>query len=884
MIGQTISHYKILEKLGEGGMGIVYKAHDTRLERIVALKFLPPDLTAKEEDKQRFIQEAKAAAGLNHPNICTVYSVEEHYDQQFISMEYVDGVTLRQKSEFSGRWSENGGPGTCNLESGTAIDHALQIVEALDEAHSKGIIHRDIKPENIMVDSKNRIKVMDFGLAKIKGAMNLTKAGTTLGTVAYMSPEQIQGEDVDHRSDIFSLGVVLYEILTGHTPFRDDHEAAILYSIVNEKPQPVSSFVPAISSQFEKLIERTLEKDPSDRYQSMEELLNDLRLLKRKTSKTIGIPTDTASTASSASGPQQRASTQIRSAARSPVIYGAAILFLVIIFAAFYLLFFIQEKPVTASLNPDRIFVAAFENRTGDPTLDPIGRLVSDWITQGIIHNELAEVITTTTMLQMIQNVGLVGGGLEDRIKLIELSEVTQSGILVSGMFHQVGEDIQFHAQIIDAQKNEVILTLEPVRGPRSEPMKAINDLQKKIMGALAMHVFPGIDIRMVSAPPIYEAYIEFIEGTKYFGVDYVRAFEHYRRAIEIDPDFLYPKFRMAAGYGNIGQYAIADSILQSIDREKHRSSPYERSYLDWYTFYLQGKMEEAFAALLYVESITPMDPVTNYLVGLYALYLNRPGITVETYAKIDFQDYMADYPAYSWRFGVLSDAHHLLGNYQKELEVARKAQKYFPNDWGRRSEEVSALAALGKVEELHRVIEQSKKIAPPAGMAGFVMRTALSELRAHGNKTEALEVAERAVQWCEDHDPKNKSQLAYLLYLAEQWDESHALYKQLAANDADNIYFQGALGALAARRGDDKEARRIADKLIEMDRKYLFGQHTYLCARIHAILGEHADAVKLIQESFDQGNSFGTYIHRDIDFEPLRDYPPFIALLKPKG
>jgi serine/threonine protein kinase/tetratricopeptide (TPR) repeat protein len=883
MIGKIISHYEINEKLGEGGMGVVYKAHDTRLDRRVALKFLPPHLTAKDEDKQRFIQEAKAAAALNHPHICTIHNVEEHDGTQFIVMEYIDGVTLRQKSEVSDQRSASGGPGTWHLEPGTAIDYTIQIAEALAEAHEKGIIHRDIKPENIMVDSKNRIKVMDFGLAKLRGAMNLTKAGSTVGTVAYMSPEQIQGKEVDHRSDIFSFGVVLYEMLTGRTPFRGEHEAAMLYSIVNEEPQPVSSSIPDVSSQLENLIERTLEKDPSDRYQSMEDLLSDLRRLKRKTSKKIAIPISTVSTPSSASGRPQPASTQTRVATRSQIFYSAVILLLVITAAATYLLFFLPETPVTPSLNSNRVFVAAFENRTGDPTLDPIGRLVSDWITQGILHNELAEVITTTTMLQMIQNVGLVGGGLEDRIKLIEIAEATQSGILVSGMFHQVGEEIQLHAQIIDVQKNDVILTLEPVRGPRSEPMKAINELQQKIMGALAIHIFPGSDIRMVIDPPIYEAYVEFLEGYRYFGLDYAKAFEHFHRAIGIDPEFVSPKRSLAVGYGNLGQYAIADSILRSIDIERHRLSPYDRYYIDWYKFSLQGREEEALAALLHIESMTPMEPIANYLVGRSALRLNHPGLTIETYRKIEFQDYWTDFPAFAWRFGYLSKAHHLLGNYQKSLEVSQEAKKIFPNNLDHRADEVSALAALGKVEELHEAIQESKSIEPSAGSAGDVMITGSRELHAHGNKAEALQVAEQAMRWYKDYDPENKSGLAEAYYLAGHWSESYSLYRELAAENPDEITYKGALGALAAREGNKEEARRIAGELKNIDRKYLFGWHTYVRARIHAHLGEHAEVVKLIQESFDQGNGFGIYIHRDIDLEPLRDYPPFQELLKPK-
>jgi len=876
MIGKTISHYRIVEKLGEGGMGVVYKAHDTKLDRDVALKFLPPELTRDPDARARFILEAQAASALDHPNICTIYEIDETADGQlFIVMPAYEGSSLHSKID----------QGPLLFDEG--IDIAIQIAQGLQEAHSKGFFHRDIKPANIMITNRGEVKILDFGLAKLAGGQQkMTKTGSTLGTVAYMSAEQASGSKVDKRTDIWSLGVLIYETLTGQLPFRGDYDQAMIYSIINEEPQPISLYLPDTSSHLKNIIERALEKDPDDRYQSMEDLLSDLRRLRRKTTKMVATPLSSASKTLSASGKQHDVNTQTQSPRRLPIAYIAALSIIAIAVVASYLIFFVPAKPINPLLKPNRVFVAAFENRTGDPTLDPIGRLVSDWITQGILHNEVAEVITTTTMLQMIQHAGLVGGGLEDRTKLIKLAEATQSGILVSGMFHQVGEDIQLHAQIIDAQKNNVILTLEPVRGPRSEPMKAINDLQQKIMGALAMRARPGGDIRMSSEPPIYEAYLESMEGTKYFGVDYEKAFEHYQRAIEIDPKFLDPKLRMAVGYGNISQYSKADSILQSVNRERHRLNPFERSYLDWYTFTLQGKLEEAFGVLLYIESMTPMHPTTNYIVGLYALYLNRPKIVVETYAKIDFQDYWTDYAIFSWRFVALCSAHHLLGNYQKELEVAREAQKYFPNDLDLRSKEVCALAVFGKVEELYQVIEHSKSIEPSAGSvsAGYVMLAASRELRAHGNKIEALKFAEQSFQWYNDNDKENKSGLAKALYSAERWDESHTLYKELAAENPDDITYKGALGALAARTGNAAEARYIADELKSIDRKYLFGWHTYLRARIHALLGEHAEAVKLIQESFNLGNKFGVYIHNDIDLESLYNYPPFKSLLKPKG
>ena len=228
MIGTTISHYKILEKLGEGGMGVVYKAEDTRLERPVALKFLSPSSLGKGEDKARFIREAKAAAILDHPNICTIYEVDEAEDQTFISMAYLDGQSLADKLES--------GP----LDINEAINVALRVAEGLKHAHKRGIVHRDIKPANIMITDEGQTKIMDFGLAKLAGKTRLTKTATVMGTVAYMSPEQARGDkDIGQQSDIWSLGIVIYEMLTGMLPFDAETDTGLIYKIVHEGPEPI---------------------------------------------------------------------------------------------------------------------------------------------------------------------------------------------------------------------------------------------------------------------------------------------------------------------------------------------------------------------------------------------------------------------------------------------------------------------------------------------------------------------------------------------------------------------------------------------------------------------------------------------------------------------
>ncbi|MFC1554914.1 protein kinase [candidate division KSB1 bacterium] len=265
MIGTTISHYKILEKLGEGGMGVVYKAEDTKLKREVALKFLPSQTIASEDDKQRFIQEAQAAASLSHTNIATVFGIDEHEGDMFIAMEYVEGQTLRDKIKE--------GP----LRLKDAVKITKQIAEGLAAAHDKGVVHRDIKSNNIMLTGKNQVKIMDFGLAKMEAGSMVTKAGTTLGTIAYMSPEQARGETVDHRTDIFSLGVILYEMITGQLPFKGEYETAIVYSIINVDPEPLTGVRTGVPMDFEKIINKLLAKDPDDRYQNIIELPVDLK-------------------------------------------------------------------------------------------------------------------------------------------------------------------------------------------------------------------------------------------------------------------------------------------------------------------------------------------------------------------------------------------------------------------------------------------------------------------------------------------------------------------------------------------------------------------------------------------------------------------------------
>ncbi len=291
MIGETISHYRIVSKLGEGGMGEVYLADDTQLNRKVALKFLPRAVASDAGAVERFKREAQAAAALSHANIVTIYEVSTRDERPFIAMAYVKGAKLSE-------WIDTG------PRERAVVALATQIADGLSAAHKADIVHRDIKPDNIVVDAENRATILDFGLAKLEDVTKLTAEGSTIGTYAYMSPEQTRGEEADHRSDIFSFGVVLYEMLAGQRPFRGDHQAALVYSIANEEPTPLRRYLPDVSDELERIVNKAIAKDPKDRYQSMADLHGDIDRMRRAMDTTPGESQLTAT----ASGPAARAS------------------------------------------------------------------------------------------------------------------------------------------------------------------------------------------------------------------------------------------------------------------------------------------------------------------------------------------------------------------------------------------------------------------------------------------------------------------------------------------------------------------------------------------------------------------------------------------------
>ncbi|MDP3024448.1 MAG: serine/threonine-protein kinase [candidate division Zixibacteria bacterium] len=856
MLGKTISHYKILEKLGEGGMGVVYKAQDIKLDRLLALKFLPPHLVASEAEKARFLQEAKSASALNHPNVCVIHDIQEYEGQQFIVMEYVDGATLRKKFESK--------PLTVN----EAISYAIQIGEALKEAHSQGIVHRDVKSDNIMINSKNQVKVMDFGLAKLKGSLKLTKTSSTVGTLAYMSPEQIQGGEVDVRSDIFSFGIVLYEMLAGQLPFRGEHEAAMMYSIVNEEPEPIQKYLPDAPSDLVHIFNRLLEKTPDDRYQSMADVVIELRRLKRDTSRVHRVPEATMS---------QPLPTEPKNSPR-PRFFRKNLIWLVglavLVIGAVVVIYLLHPFKASKSV-VKRVIVVPFENKTGDPSLNSLGRMVADWTTQSLLQTGLAEVVPPEKVpeLEKLKNVR-------------SIAKATGASTIVMGSYYKLGDTIQFQAKILDANE-KLLVAIDPVSSPVAKTMDGVEAVRQRVLGALAMVLDKRLEgwVKLGSKPPSYEAYQQYMQGFDLFlkQFDYPGAIEYFKRAYAIDTSFIQPLYFTCAAYANLGQLAQVDSLVRFLNLRRAQLTPLQQLGLDRISSWVSGDRMKSLNATREAVKIAP-GFVYAYDWGYDAFLVNRPKEAIEAFKMADQEQQWIPY----WNYFTAS--YHVLGEHKKELEIARQSRKRYPTSLYTLGYEIRAFAAMGKMEEIKKLLEESLTFPKLATYdPGGLMRRVAEELRAHGYRDVAMTIFDQAIQWyrsrpAEEMDSLRRYDYGLTLYDSRRWEEAKSIFEELAKKSPDNIEYQGYLGFIAARQGDREKALKVSEWLKNLKKPYLFGEHTFYRACIAAILGEKDQAVTLLKDSFLQGFTYSLDIHRDFDFESLWDYPPFKELLKPKG
>ncbi|HVP35980.1 MAG TPA: serine/threonine-protein kinase, partial [Terriglobales bacterium] len=528
MINKTILHYKILDKLGEGGMGVVYKAQDTKLQRMVALKFLPPHVAENPEEKNRFMQEARAASALSHPNITTIYGIEESPEGLFISMEFVDGHTLRKVAEKES-------PSIKRI-----LELAIQICEGLNAAHRKGIVHRDIKSDNIMVTQDGQVKIMDFGLARLEGEEHLTETGSTLGTAAYMSPEQAQGEEIDQRSDIFSFGVVLYELLTGKLPFRGEHIPAIIYSILNENPEPVSRYKSNVPDGLQRIVDKALSKDRKERYQHVDDLLADMRHEK----KNLDYAKTTTQISSTAVIPKHR-SRLLPFIIPTSVIFILALLFLV--FKPFKFEIAPEEK---AMAKENSLAVMYFENLADREDKERLGEIVTNLLITGLSESQYMNVVSSQRLYDILKLLGKEGTKAVDRNVATEVATKAGAKWMLLGSILQEEPQIILTSQLVEVKSGRVLSSQRISGEPGEKIFSIVDKLTVELKKGLSLPAEATKEpTRSVADVTTHseEAYRYYLEGVDNIYKVYTKeAKESFQKALKLDSTFAMAYYRLA--------------------------------------------------------------------------------------------------------------------------------------------------------------------------------------------------------------------------------------------------------------------------------------------------------------------------------------------------
>jgi Flp pilus assembly protein TadD len=577
MIGQTISHYRILRKLGGGGMGVVYEAEDIRLHRHVAVKFLPESLATDHKALQRFEREAHAASALNHPNICTIYEVEEHNRQPVIVMELLEGESLKD--------SIRRGP----ISTDEVLEFGIQSSEALEGAHSKGIIHRDIKPGNIFIVGGRRVKILDFGLAKMIPSHlpenevdeeSLTAEGVIPGTTAYMSPEQVRGEEIDARTDLFSLGVVLYEMATGKRPFVAKNRVLLMDAILNARPPVPSQVNRALPASLNTIIARALEKDCASRYQKASDLSSDLKRVKREIESGQSLPT-----------------TAVPLAIRKRLAVGWKLALLAgIVFISTAVGVFLYLRRAHGLTEKDTIVLADFVNKTGDDVFDDtLKQALAVDLGQSPFLNILSERKITATLRLMGREPAEQVTGEVAR----ELCQRVGSKAMLEGSISSLANEYVIGLNAINCANGDILVADQARTSGKGEVLKAIDK------SALAIRNKLGESLASVQkfSTPIEEATTFSLEALKAYSIGRKVFFEsgdatavpYYERAVELDPNFAMAYTALAVSYSNLGQNTRAsDNSKKAFDlrarvseRERYRISA--RYYTD-----VTGELEKA--------------------------------------------------------------------------------------------------------------------------------------------------------------------------------------------------------------------------------------------------------------------------------------------------
>jgi serine/threonine protein kinase/tetratricopeptide (TPR) repeat protein len=538
-VGKTISHYKILEKLGEGGMGVVYKAQDTKLKRTVALKFLPPELTRNREAKERFVREAQAASALDHPNICTIHEIDEANDQTFIAMACIDGPNLKERIQA--------GP----LKLDETLDIAIQVACGLQVAHEKGIVHRDLKSGNVMLTSQGQAKIMDFGLAKSRDQATITRTGTTMGTPAYMSPEQARGEEVDHRTDIWSFGVMLYELITGQLPFKGEHEQAVIYSILNVDPEPITELRKELPGSLQTIVKKSLEKDHTHRYQNMAEILNDLQAVKK------GFPV-------TKKPPIKRK--------KDRIIKGAILISVAVVLALILMVLLTRhkEEQIPGKISKIPVGVMFFDNQTGEDKYDYLRKVLADMLITDLGQSRYLQVMAFPRMFDLLKSLGYEDVEIIDASLGFELCKLAQAHVMVLGSLTKSGDTFVINTQVLDVDTKVQIAAYRVTgKGEDSILGHLVDDLTDEIKRGMEVSI-RGIQQEKKNITELtttsLEAYKYYFAGREAaYRMYHQEAIDNYEKAVALDSAFIEAYERLARQYHETHEFTKALKIIEKI-------------------------------------------------------------------------------------------------------------------------------------------------------------------------------------------------------------------------------------------------------------------------------------------------------------------------------